>query len=89
MVTLTSCSLQMPRSLDLAIFVVTTDGQTDRRTDRPITLPLRRVTIINPIKIFDTSRRERDGYHALRRAVYNVYTRINGVTMYCSKDYLV
>ena len=31
---------QMPRSQDLAIFVVTTDEQMNRRTERPITLPL-------------------------------------------------
>ena len=30
---------QMPRSQDLAIFVVTTDEQMDRRTDRPNTYP--------------------------------------------------
>ena len=36
---------QVPRCRDLAIFVVTTDGQMDRwtdgQTDKPITLPLR------------------------------------------------
>ena len=32
---------QVPRCRDLSIFVVTTDGQMDRWTDRPINLPLR------------------------------------------------
>ena len=32
---------EMPRCRDMAIFVVTTDGQTDKRTDRLITLLLR------------------------------------------------
>ena len=44
---------QVPRCRDLAIFVVTTDGQTDRWTDKPITLHERGVIIQGGQSILD------------------------------------